>query len=273
MSTGRGARSRLGIAVAALACGAVLTGAPAALAQAPVDPQQAVETVQSAVDKEINGGVTSHPYDCDENNPAVKAEVNGVKDALANLYPDISTMAARGYLPYIDAPLFGMSGRQGHWLNPAYIQDGHVMDPKRPEGILVDRWNRPIGVMFIADDPDVPGPDMYVDQTTGVACNGWHYHGELAADAYWYAYKYLYSGDTLNGDLQPPDRTPDLMHVWAYGASSCDKPGNFKYQFQHEEPPAEFMPGDPQSAGDVRNLVGGARSPVDGPKPDAPMCY
>jgi hypothetical protein len=115
--------------------------------------------------------------------------------------------------------------------------------------------------MFIEDAPNQAGPDLYVS-SDGVPCNGWHYHGETLADAYWYAYKYGYSGDTQNGDLQPPDRTPDLMHVWAYGA---DTEATFKYQFQHGVPPANLMPGDPQSAQDVRNLVGGPRLPGDPP--------
>jgi len=265
MWSSRSRRGRLSIAVAALVCGVALTGAPSALAQAPIDPQQAVDTVAGAIEKEWTGGITAHQYFCDENRPEVQSVVKGVKHSLSVIYPDITTMEARGYFPYADAPMFGLSGRQGHWINPGYIGDGHVMDPDRPESILVDKWNRPIGVMFIADDPDVPGPDMYVADN-GVPCNGWHYHGEALADAYWYAYKYGYSGDVQNGDLQPPDRTPDLMHVWAFGASACDGPDNFKYQFQHAVPPAQFMPGDPSSATEARAIVGGPRGPIDPPQ-------
>jgi hypothetical protein len=38
-----------------------------------------------------------------------------------------------------------------HWLNPGYINDGGVLDPERPESVLVDhRLWRPLGVMFTA---------------------------------------------------------------------------------------------------------------------------
>ncbi|MDX6671496.1 MAG: hypothetical protein QOI91_1859 [Solirubrobacteraceae bacterium] len=261
---------------ALLASVLTLALAPAATAQEGVDPQKAAETVVGAVQKTFGGGITSHSYDCQEGRPAVQAVVNGVKDSLKYSYPDISTMAARGYAPYPDAFLLGLSGGQGHWLNPGFLEDGHIMDPKRPEGILVDRYQRPIGVMFIADDPHVPGPDMYVDDATGVPCNGWHYHGEITADAYWYAYKYGWSGDTQtalgSGDLsklQPPDRTPDLMHVWAYGADGVAPDGTqlFKYQFQHATPPAKYMPPAPDvtDPNQARCIVGGFRPPGANP--------
>lgn len=278
----KGSRGRL-IAIAAVACGMALGVAPGAMAQSPVpvpplpvDPQQAVDTISNAITKEWTGGITAHSYQCDESRPEVQTIVNGVKKSLSNSFPNITTMLVRGYMPYADAPLFGLSGREGHWINPGFIGDGHIMDPEKPESILVDKWNRPIGVMFIEDAPGTPGPDMYVgdwtDPKTGttyhnVPCNGWHYHGEALADAYWYAYKYGYSGDVEKGDLQPPDRTPDLMHVWAYGASKCDAtaqhPDPFVYEFQHAVPPQELMPGDPQSADDAHKIVGGPRGPVD----------
>lgn len=258
MSTTRG-RLRRPIMIAAATCVAAFATAPSAIA-APtgVGP---VDTVINS----LSGGVqTPHPYICDERRAEVQFVIQGVRDSLSNSFPDITTMAARGYAPYVDAPLFGLSGRQGHWLNPGFVGDvypaGHakagqprLMDPQHPEGILVDRWNRPIGVMFIADDPHVPGPDMYIDSDSGESCNAWHYHTETLADAYWYAYKYGWSGDTQNGNVIPPDRTPDLMHVWRYG--------DYQYQWQHNAPPQNQMPGDPASAEDARGIVGGPRLP------------
>jgi hypothetical protein len=251
---------------AVMACSlALMAMAPSAVAQVPVTGIEPVDTVLGSV----NGGVQKpHDYICDENRPEVQAIVKGVQNSLANVYPDITTLAARGYAPYADAPLFGLSGRQGHWLNPNFIGDVYppgnpkagqprIMDPEHPESVLVDRWNRPIGVMFIADDPYVPGPAMYKDEKTGVDCNGWHYHTETMADAYWYAYKYLYSGDLERGDVMPPDRTPDLMHVWRWGASGAD----FKYQFSHNTPPDGVL-ADPSSASDVKAMIGGFRVPL-----------
>jgi hypothetical protein len=272
MSNTQGRRWRR---ITTAACVATMALAPSAMAQLPntgIEPETGtpVDTIVGA----LGGGVqTPHDYVCDENHPVVKSIISGVKDSLANTFPDITTMLARGYFPYADAPLFGFSGRQGHWINPNYIQDvypaGHpkagqprLMDPYHPESILVDRWNRPIGVMFIADDPYVPGPDMYVDEETGEACNGWHYHTEIMADTYWYAYKYGWSGDLTSGDpekLTLPDRTPDLMHVWRYG--------DYKDQWNHAAPPQDTMPGDPASVQDVKGIIGGPRLPGTPPPP------
>jgi hypothetical protein len=260
----RGRRSIIATAV----CAAALAAAPVAFGQGVKPPATGIGPVDTVVGA-LSGGVQKpHDYICGENRPEVKEVITGVKRSLSTIYPNISTMAARGYAPYVDAPLFGLSGRQGHWLNPAYVEDvypaGHpkagkprLMDPEHPESILVDRWNRPIGVMFIADDPYKPGPDLYVDEETGVPCNAWHYHTELAADAYWYAYKYGWSGDIQEGKIDPPDRTPDLMHVWRYG--------DYKHQWNHNAPPQEQLPGDPKSYDDVKAIVGGPRTPLDPP--------
>jgi hypothetical protein len=265
-STGRRRLRRT--TIAALVCAAGLAAAPAAMGQGIQPPATGIEPVDTVVGS-LNGGIQqTHKYQCDGENPIVKDMITGVRRSLSTIYPNITVMEARGYFPYADAPLFGLSGRQGHWINPSYIGDiypaGHpkagqprLMDPEYPESILVDRWNRPIGVMFIADDPYVPGPDMYVDEDTGIPCNGWHYHTETTADAYWYAYKYGWSGDVQNGDVLPPDRTPDLMHVWRYG--------EYKYQWDHKAPPQEQMPGDPSEPNDFRKIIGGPRLPTDPP--------
>jgi hypothetical protein len=253
------------ITIAALVCCSALSAAPAAMAQGELDPLGAAETVVGS----LRGGITDHEFACEESRPEVQRVVQGVKHSLKVIYPNITTLIARGYFPYADAPLLGLSGRQGHWINPGYLEDGRLMDPDRPESILVDRWNRPIGVMFIADDPHEPGPDLYVAED-GTPCNAWHYHSEITADAYWYAYKYAYSGDTQEGDLQPPDRTPDLMHVWAYGADGIapDTGENlFKYQWTHAVPPQKYMPGDPKEVGDYTSIVGGYRAPGQPPTP------
>lgn len=248
-STPKGGRRgrRLKTAIAVLACSA---GAAAMAPAAMADPPTGIGPVDTVIGS-LTGGITSHKFACDENNPNVQAIIQGVRDTLTNSFPDISTMLARGYLPYFDAPLFGLSGRQGHWINSAYMEDGHIMDPKRPESILVDRWNRPIGVMFIEDQPETPGPSIYENED-GTPCNAWHYHSEITADSYWYLYKYLYSNDIQEGDIEPEDRSPDLMHVWRYG--------DYQYQWTHAAPPADQLPGDPTPE-EIPALVTGIRLP------------
>jgi hypothetical protein len=222
-------RMKSTIAVLACSLGAVVL-APAAQA----DPPTGIGPVDTVIGA-LTGGITSHKFKCDENRPEVQGLIKGVRDSLTYTYPDITTMLARGYVPYFDAPLFGLSGRQGHWINSAYMEDGHIMDPARPEAILTDKWDRPIGVMFIEDDPSIPGPNLYVADD-GTPCNTWHYHAEITADSYWWLYQYLYRGDLAEG-RQPDDRSPDLMHVWRYG--------DYEYQWNHAAPPANQMPGDP----------------------------
>jgi hypothetical protein len=204
-------------------------------ASATADPPTGIGPVDTIIGS-LSGGITSHKFKCDENHPKVKALIQGVRDSLKYSYPDISTMLARGYVPYFDAPLFGLSGRQGHWMNAAYMDDGHIADPQRPEAILTDKWFRPIGVMFIEDEPEKPGPNLYTAED-GTPCNIWHYHAEITADSYWWLYKYLWSDDVSQGDIEPEDRSPDLAHVWRYG--------DYQYQWNHAAPPADQLPGDP----------------------------
>jgi len=235
--------------IAVVACTIGVALVPTAQA----DPPTGIGPVDTIIGS-LSGGITSHKFKCDENNPKVQAIIQGVRRSLTYSYPDISTMLARGYVPYFDAPLFGLSGRQGHWMNAAYMNDGHILDPERPEAILTDKWLRPIGVMFIEDRPEVPGPNLYVDEQTGVPCNIWHYHAEITADSYWWLYKYAWSDDVQNGDLEPEDRSPDLAHVWRYG--------EYQYQWNHAAPPADQMPGDPGPT-EVPCIVTQIRPPAD----------
>lgn len=247
--------------ITALIAGMAMAGitAPVASAQTGVEPVDTVVRSAQTVIKSLSGGVESpHKYACEENHPVVQDMINGVRDSLKTRFPDYVTMLARGFAPYLDAPLAQSLG-EGHWLNPDFLEDGHIMDPKYPEGILVDKWNRPIGVMFITDHPNQPGPDMYVAED-GTPCNAWHYHTETAADTYWYLYKYLWSDAIENGELEPEPRSPDLMHVWAYG--------DYKYQWSHATPPASELPGDP-SPEEIPDIIGGPRVPT-GPIPPIP---
>ena len=234
-----------------LACMAGLAVTPGAFAQTGVGP---VDTVVGS----FAGGVqTPHKYLCDENNPVVKAQITGVQDSLKTRFPSMSVMAARGFSPYVDAPIAAQQG-QGHWLNPNMINDGHIMDPRFPEGILVDMYGRPIGVMYIEDSPSTPGPDMYVaeDETP---CNAWHYHTEFFADTYWDVYKYGWSDALSKGDYEPEPRSPDLMHVWAYGS--------YADQWKHDKPKSG-MPGQPTPSEQLA-LIGGIQPPTGGMTPAA----
>jgi len=139
---------------------------------------------------------------------------------------------ARGYFPYYDAfiPVPEPATRVSHWLNPWFFNDGDVLDPKRPEGILLDEWYRPIGFMFISDIGK-PGPAVYVAED-GTVCRPWHPHDDEAARSFYAYYRVLWQGR-----FDVPEQTPEMMHVWVK-----NRHGTFS---AHDYPPPEDREGFP----------------------------
>lgn len=178
-----------------------------------------------------------HATGCDDNHPATRALVKEVQESLATTYKDIAALIALGYHPYFDFLVPGgyPPGGEGisHWLNPNYIDDGIVLDPRRPESVLLDNWNWPIGVMFITD-PDVAPPPVYVNDD-GTACSPWHPHTDVPARFGWYYYRAVYDRQ-VEGDF--PAQTPEMMHVWAI-------PNPAGVYAAHNYPPATSRRGAP----------------------------
>lgn len=78
-------------------------------------------------------------------------ETRRLKDAveysLRHLYPDVPTLVASGFIPYFDVLSVGGFS---HWLKPDHIKGGHMVDPGRPETVLVNNDNYcSQGIMFI----------------------------------------------------------------------------------------------------------------------------
>ncbi len=138
----------------------------------------------------------------------------------------------------------------------------------------MDKWNRPIGVMFIATTRTCPAPtctttdDRHALQRVAL-------HTETAADTYWYPTSTAGAATSRTQDhAAGPHPGPDARlglrrRRHRPEGSKADPAGTnlYKYQWNHNTPPAEYRPGDPKSAEDVVNLVGGFRAPGTPPKP------
>jgi hypothetical protein len=101
---------------------------------------------------------------CADDHPVTVELRDAVAETLESRYPDVGALLEAGFKPYFDT-LDGDDDGWSHWLSPEYIGDDAVLDPERPESVLVDNesW-RSIGVMFIATrdgDPIERPPAVY----------------------------------------------------------------------------------------------------------------
>lgn len=148
---------------------------------------------------------------CSDDAPETVALQKAVKTSLADEFPTVGALIDAGFIPYFD---FFADGDWSHWINPEFIGDDSMVDPSRPESILVDHtWWRPIGVMFMATvegERRDPPPTVYED---GGACVPWHAHVGLPGRYAWWKYQTVYGHDV---DVEFPCRTPWMLHVWNY---------------------------------------------------------
>lgn len=154
---------------------------------------------------------------CDDEHPESTALQEDVRTSLKEQYPTVGSLIDAGFIPYFD---FFADGGWSHWINPEFIGDDEMVNPDRPESILVDHtWWRPIGVMFIATeegDSVDPPPTIYVDEETEEGngkCIPWHAHVGLPGRYSWWKYQQVYEG---RRDKGLPCRTPWMAHVWIY---------------------------------------------------------
>ncbi|WP_049922446.1 hypothetical protein [Halopiger djelfimassiliensis] len=182
---------------------------------------------------------------CADDHPATVELRAAVQEVLETDYPNVGTLIDAGFKPYFDS--FDVTEEDGwsHWLHPDHIGDDAVLDPERPEAVLVDddSW-RSIGVMFVAtrqgepvEPPAVydertrsdrqrePRPDDHPDR-----CAPWHYHAGLPSRFAWWYYRQVYEREFEEGDLEYPCRTPCMMHVW-----TVEHPDSV---YAHDAPPA-----------------------------------
>lgn len=105
---------------------------------------------------------------CADDHPETESLREAVEETLENEYPDANALLEAGFKPYFDT-LSSDDDGWSHWLSPEYIGDDNVMDPGRPESVLVDNdsW-RSIGVMFIAtSDGEAIDPPSAVYEEDG----------------------------------------------------------------------------------------------------------
>jgi hypothetical protein len=147
---------------------------------------------------------------CSDTHPKTRELQYRVRTALESQYPTVGALIDDGFVPYFD--FFVEDVVYSHWLNPEYVSDDGVVDPKRPESVLVDHeyW-RPMGVMFVATPGGGrldPPPSTY--ETRSGKCTPWHAHVGVPGRYAWAKYRAAY------GEFEWPCRTPWMMHVWNY---------------------------------------------------------
>lgn len=105
---------------------------------------------------------------CAGDHPETVRIKDAVRYSLDQLYPDVPTLIAHGFIPYFD--ILSVGGFS-HWLHPEHIKADHMVDPGRPETVLVNNDSYCAqGMMFIPDH-EVAGrePPVYVDGDPGAS--------------------------------------------------------------------------------------------------------
>jgi hypothetical protein len=100
-----------------------------------------------------------------------------------------------------------------HMVNPAFVVDGRVLDPERPEFLMFDGPTL-LGAMFLPAGPTEPGPQV------GGPLTVWHFH--RSGPACWTAGGLLLDEDRPSPNVDDgcaeglllSDRSPEMLHVW-----------------------------------------------------------
>jgi len=207
-------RALTGIAaVALLLAGSGCGSSSPKAAQAPTT--DATTTTSTTTPRATNQGVTINlhsepgvtPVQLERANTLIE---NTIKDLKRFRTP--AQAYAAGYRSIGDA----LTGDE-HYVNWSYANDGHILDPKRPESVVYERVNgkqqavaamygMPFGSTF-ADVPDVGG-----------ALTQWHVHANLCLTDN--PEQRVVAGLTSIGGACPPGtskagNTP-MLHVWIY---------------------------------------------------------
>jgi hypothetical protein len=122
-------------------------------------------------------------------------------------FADLRQARKAGYAPHVRAVRSTM-----HYFNPAYVIDGRVLDPTRPEGLLYAHTARGpvlVAAVYLMNRADEPG------RAVGGCLTPWHTHDNLC------------SSDPVNGMIDgvldrdgrcPPGQVrwpaPAMLHTW-----------------------------------------------------------
>lgn len=161
--------------------------------------------------EEVSGGAHAHPGGPCTPTPAQTAAaaafVADTKAVATGRFADLDAALAVGYRRH-----HGSLEQVKHYFNAAYVTDGRVLDPTRPEGLMyafTDRGPVLVAVVWIMNRPGEPGRDV-------AGClTHWHEHDNLC------------STDPAKGQItglrdakggcprgQVPWRPPAMMHTW-----------------------------------------------------------
>jgi hypothetical protein len=122
-------------------------------------------------------------------------------------FADLRAARAAGYAPHVRA-------RESlkHYFNAAYVTDGRVLDPTRPEGLLYAHTTRGpvlVAAVYLMNRAGEPGPAV------GGCLAQWHAHQNHCSSS---AAKGLIDGVRRRDGSCPPGQvpwaTPPMLHTW-----------------------------------------------------------
>ncbi|MUV86560.1 hypothetical protein GJ631_08265 [Natronomonas sp. CBA1123] len=190
--------------------------------------------------------------ECTEWPQPTKDIIEASRESLTQVYNDVGTLLARGYIPYFDVVTPGATGGVSHWLNPGYIGDNHYEpNPLRPDSIILDNeWWKPIGPMYVAaeegevhwrseEDELMEVRDAWGYENDCGECFPYHPHDGVAGRFAWWYYRQVHEQDAAEGDVMLPCYTAPMMHSWIY--PTPDGP----HGATSGAPPQKFRPGGP----------------------------
>ena len=159
-------------------------------------------------------------------------------------YRHLDAARADGYVPLPDDPI--------HWYRPDSLDDGHVLDPARPEFLVYVDPERPADELRADESPSalarrvVVGAMYWMPDATrhgpqpGGPLTVWHFH-EWAPD-HWCGDERGFptatpgeSGACPSG--QPIDRSAEMLHVWTVRAPG----GRFATSMEFLRSPASAL--------------------------------
>jgi hypothetical protein len=156
----------------------------------------------------FSGGDTGHATDAELK--AAKKLVEATRKSFAAQFPDRAAVKAAGYTSIGDG--FPISSFE-HYINAAYLNDGHELDPNRVESIVIESTptgDRVASAMYIMET----GKTMAdVANLTYGGLATWHYHQNLC----WDESGTRIAGFLVNGNCIPRGEfklTPPMLHVW-----------------------------------------------------------
>jgi hypothetical protein len=146
---------------------------------------------------------------CQPTSAQVAAANQLVADTRGGLtrFADLRDARRAGYAPHVQA-----SRPLKHYFKAAYVTDGRVLDPTRPEGLWyahTDRGPVLVAAVYLMNRAGEPGREV------GGCLTRWHVHHELCSSD---PAKGLVSGVRTRGSSCPPGQVswaaPPFLHVW-----------------------------------------------------------